>query len=437
MIRGIPSVSIVGRQNVGKSTLFNAIINEKRAIVDEHPGLTRDILSFRVSYKDYSFEIKDTPGLDLAKESELSENILENARRHLQQSDLIVLLLETPAPRSFDADLVQLVRKLNVPAVIAVNKMDHPEDMDNLVNFYELGISEFIPISALRKKNLPLMMDKIISFLPQKNPEEILSDHDIAIIGRPNSGKSTLLNAFIGYDRAVVSDIPGTTRDSVDEIFKFKGQNIRIIDTAGMRRKRKIQDSVEYYSLTRTIDSIKRCDVAIHLLDATMGITETDKKISDEIIKAHRPTIIAINKWDAVEKDDKTFDKFKDRLIFKYYRAADFPIISISASNKTRIHKLLETACDLHERAEKRIETAKLNKMLEQIQRSHAMPLLGDTLKIYYATQVDTVPPHIKLFVNNPDLFKRDIKRFIEKTLQEKLNWKGIPVVLSLEGKKK
>ncbi len=437
MIRGIPSVSIVGRQNVGKSTLFNAIINEKRAIVDEHPGLTRDILSFRVSYKDYSFEIKDTPGLDLAKESELSDNILENARRHLQQSDLIVLLLETPAPRSFDADLVQLVRKLNVPAVIAVNKMDHPEDMDNLVNFYELGISEFIPISALRKKNLPLMMDKIISFLPQKNPEEILSDHDIAIVGRPNSGKSTLLNAFIGYDRAVVSDIPGTTRDSVDEIFKFKGQNIRIIDTAGMRRKRKIQDSVEYYSLTRTIDSIKRCDVAIHLLDATMGITETDKKISDEIIKAHRPTIIAINKWDAVEKDDKTFDKFKDRLIFKYYRAADFPIISISASNKTRIHKLLETACDLHERAEKRIETAKLNKMLEQIQRSHAMPLLGDTLKIYYATQVDTVPPHIKLFVNNPDLFKRDIKRFIEKTLQEKLNWKGIPVVLSLEGKKK
>ncbi|HMB20775.1 MAG TPA: GTP-binding protein, partial [Spirochaetota bacterium] len=239
-----------------------------------------------------------------------------------------MLLLETPAPRSFDADLVQLVRKLNVPAVIAVNKMDHPEDMDNLVNFYELGISEFIPISALRKKNLPLMMDKIISFLPQKNPEEILSDHDIAIVGRPNSGKSTLLNAFIGYDRAVVSDIPGTTRDSVDEIFKFKGQNIRIIDTAGMRRKRKIQDSVEYYSLTRTIDSIKRCDVAIHLLDATMGITETDKKISDEIIKAHRPTIIAINKWDAVEKDDKTFDKFKDRLIFKYYRAADFPIIS-------------------------------------------------------------------------------------------------------------
>jgi len=437
MIRGIPSVSIVGRQNVGKSTLFNAIINEKRAIVDEHPGLTRDILSFRVSYKDYSFEIKDTPGLDLAKESELSENILENARRHLQQSDLILLLLETPAPRSFDADLVQLVRKLNVPAVIAVNKMDHPEDMDNLVNFYELGISEFIPISALRKKNLPLMMDKIISFLPQKNPEEILSDHDIAIVGRPNSGKSTLLNAFIGYDRAVVSDIPGTTRDSVDEIFKFKGQNIRIIDTAGMRRKRKIQDSVEYYSLTRTIDSIKRCDVAIHLLDATMGITETDKKISDEIIKAHRPTIIAINKWDAVEKDDKTFDKFKDRLIFKYYRAADFPIISISASNKTRIHKLLETACDLHERAEKRIETAKLNKMLEQIQRSHAMPLLGDTLKIYYATQVDTVPPHIKLFVNNPDLFKRDVKRFIEKTLQEKLNWKGIPVVLTLEGKKR
>jgi len=437
MTRGIPSVSIVGRQNVGKSTLFNAIINEKRAIVDEHPGLTRDILSFRVSYKDYSFEIKDTPGLDLAKESELSENILENARRHLQQSDLILLLLETPAPRSFDADLVQLVRKLNVPAVIAVNKMDHPEDMDNLVNFYELGISEFIPISALRKKNLPLMMDKIISFLPQKNPEEILSDHDIAIVGRPNSGKSTLLNAFIGYDRAVVSDIPGTTRDSVDEIFKFKGQNIRIIDTAGMRRKRKIQDSVEYYSLTRTIDSIKRCDVAIHLLDATMGITETDKKISDEIIKAHRPTIIAINKWDAVEKDDKTFDKFKDRLIFKYYRAADFPIISISASNKTRIHKLLETACDLHERAEKRIETAKLNKMLEQIQRSHAMPLLGDTLKIYYATQVDTVPPHIKLFVNNPDLFKRDVKRFIEKTLQEKLNWKGIPVVLTLEGKKR
>ena len=437
MASRLPSVSIVGRQNVGKSTLFNAIIKEKRAIVDEHPGLTRDILSYRVSYGDYTFELKDTPGLDLAKESELSENILQNARRNLEGSELIILLLENPEPRSFDSELVQLVRKLNVPAVIAVNKMDNDSDMDNLVHFYELGISEFIPVSALRRRNLQLLMDKIVSYLPKKKPEEINSDHDIAIVGRPNSGKSTLLNAFIGYDRAVVSEIPGTTRDSVDELFRFKGETIRVIDTAGMRRKRRIQDSVEYYSLTRTIDAIKRCDVAIHLIDATMGVTETDKKISDEIMKAHRPTIIAVNKWDAIDKDHKTFDKYKDRLIFKYYRAADFPIISVSAMNRTRTHKLLETACDLHERAKARIETAKLNKMLEQMQKSHAMPLLGEKLKIYYATQVDTVPPHIKLFVNNPQLFRKDVKRFIEKTLQEKLQWKGIPVVLSIEGKKK
>jgi GTP-binding protein len=259
----------------------------------------------------------------------------------------------------------------------------------------------------------------------------------IAIVGRPNSGKSTLLNALIGYTRSIVSDIPGTTRDSVDEDFSFHGKLITMIDTAGIRKKSRITEDVDFYSLTRAIDSIRRCDVVVHLIDAEAGLTETDKKISDEILEAHKPLIIAINKWDAVEKNHKTFDEFRDRLIFRYYRAGDFPIISISAAQKLRIHKLITTALTLHERASKRIETPKINKIIEDIQKSHRIPTLGDRLKIYYITQTESRPPKFRLFVNNPDLFRKDVLRSIEKTLQSSLDLAGIPIVLLLEGKKK
>jgi len=431
----LPVVSIVGRQNVGKSTLFNALIKDKKSIVDSFPGLTRDVISHTLVHDSLSFVISDTPGLDLASSSELSEQILEGARKHLARSSVIVLLLEAPGPESFDYELANIVRKMALPTIVAVNKMDSPEKMENMSNFYELGFTEIIPVSALRRFNISMMLDNIVRLLPVKKTAVAEPDLKIAVIGRPNSGKSTLLNSFMGYERSVVSDIPGTTRDSVDENFTYYGKTVQIIDTAGIRKKSKITENIEYYSFTRTVESINRCDVAIHLIDATVGLTENDKKISDEILKAKKPIIIAINKWDAVEKDHKTFKEYKDKLIFRFYRAEDFPIISVSAKNKQRIDKLLQTAFSLHEKANKRIDTPTLNRVISELKSVGRIPQLGEKIRVYYAVQINTVPPSFRFFVNNAEHFRKDVVRYFEKALKEALGLEGLPVVIQIEGK--
>lgn len=438
MAKKAPIVTILGRQNVGKSTLFNALIKEKKAIVDSFPGLTRDILTFSVDYQSRSFLLSDTPGLDIEDTSELSQSILENARNHLKKSDLIILLLEAPELRAFDLELYDVIRKLSIPVIIAVNKMDSDRDLENMSNFYEMGCSDILPISALGRKNINMLLDKIIDILPDTGRiKEQKADIKISLVGRPNSGKSTLLNSLIGENRAVVSDVPGTTRDSIDEDFTFYGSRIRVIDTAGLRKKTHIKTNVDFYSKTRTLESINKSDIVIHLLDALYGITETDKKICDEILKANKPLIIAINKWDMIQKDGKTFDEYKKKIIDQLYRAADFPIISISAKDKTRIHNLMKLALEVNEKARRKIDTSRLNKILEDVQKRKRIPVLGDTIKIYYATQIDTVPPKFKFFVNKSSLFRRDVIRFFQKLLQDELDISGVPVIINIEGKEK
>lgn len=438
MAKKIPIVTIIGRQNVGKSTLFNALIKDKKAIVDAIPGLTRDIIKFTINHNSAAFVLSDTPGLDINDPSELSQAILDNANNYLKKSDVIVFLLESPGLTPFDSDLYDIVRKLSIPTIVAVNKMDSEEDMENMSNFYEIGCSDILPISALGRINIKLLLDKIADALPVKTSSEHKEpDIKIAIVGKPNAGKSTLLNSFLGENRAVVSNEPGTTRDSIDEEFNFFGKRISIIDTAGLKRKSKIKGNVEFYSKTRTLESLKKCDVVIHLIDAVQGITETDKKICDEVMQVNKPLVIAINKWDAIQKDTKTFKNYKEELSFKLYRTDDFPVISISAKEKQRIHDLMKTALDVFEKASRRIETSKLNKIIENIQKRHLTPLVGSSLKIYYATQIDKVPPRFKFYVNKAELFKKDIIRFFQKMLQEELDIKGVPVVIYIEGKKK
>ncbi|MFC1671089.1 ribosome biogenesis GTPase Der [Spirochaetota bacterium] len=437
MSNKLPLVTIVGRRNVGKSTLFNTLIKEKKAIVDSSPGLTRDILSYEVKYKSFSFLLSDTPGLDLPDSSELKDPILENAKQHLERSAIIILLLENPAPQSFDIDLADIIRKLSIPTIIAINKMDNNSCLENMVNFYEIGFNEILPISALRKFNLNLLLDDITKLLPKSSGKTSSEDIKISIVGRPNSGKSTLLNSFMGYNRSIVSEIPGTTRDSVDDYFKFHDKIIKIIDTAGIKKKSKIKENIEFYSFTRTIKSIENSHVVIHLIDSEFGITETDKKISDEIVKAMKPVIIAVNKWDLVQKDSNTFKEFKDKIIFKFYKAIDFPIISISAKDKVRIHNLINTAIKLKEKAAIQINTHKLNKNFSQILKSGKIPKTKSKLKIYYAAQINSSPPQFKLFVNNSVLFKKDVLRFFEKALQKAFDLHGVPILFRVEGKKK
>ena len=431
----LPVVSIVGRQNVGKSTLFNAFIREKKSIVDSFPGLTRDIISHNVTHNGVNVLICDTPGLDLSRSSELSGQIIENAKQHLSRSSVILFLMEYPSPESFDHDLAGIVRKMSIPTIVAVNKMDGSDRMENMSYFYEMGFNEIVPVSALRRFNIDMLLDYIVRMLPQKKTAVKEPELKIAITGRPNSGKSTLLNSFMGFERSVVSDIPGTTRDSVDDTFMYHERLIQIIDTAGIRKKSRISESVEYYSLTRTLEAIRRCDVTIHMIDATVGLTDNDKKISDEIIKAKKPIIIAVNKWDAVEKDHKTFEAFKDRLIFKFFRAADFPIISISAKNRQRISKLLQTAIELDEKARKRIDTPTLNRVMANLKSAARIPQLNEKIRVYYAVQVESVPPQFKFFVNNADYFRKDVVRYFEKALKDAFDLHGLPVYIQIEGK--
>ncbi|OHD71646.1 MAG: ribosome biogenesis GTPase Der [Spirochaetes bacterium RBG_16_49_21] len=428
-------VAIVGRRNVGKSTLFNALIRRKRAIVDAMPGLTRDIISYNLEHSSVLFALADSPGLDLPDSTMLSGPILSTARDYLKKASVIILLVENPAPAAFDLDLAEIVRKLSIPVIAAVNKMDGDREMENMSNFYEMGFPDIVPVSAKTHFNLTLLLDKVLTLLPVKKTSRHEADLKITIVGRPNCGKSTLLNSFIGYNRAVVSEIPGTTRDSVDEDFMYHGKRITVIDTAGIRKKSHITENIEYYSLTRTREAIERCDVAIHLIDGFVGLTETDKKISDEIMRVKRPVIIAINKWDMVEKDHTTFDSFTDRLTFQFYKAADFPIISISAKNKLRIHRIIDTALKLKEKSNGTIETSDLNRLIAGAV-SHRIPQLRNRIKIYYATQTGSAPPRFKFFVNKPEHFRKDTIRYFEKLLQKELDCKGVPIVIQIEGKK-
>lgn len=436
-MKRLPSVTIIGRQNTGKSTLFNAVIKEKKAIVDEYSGLTRDVISFAVSYGGKSFILFDTPGLDLPSDAELSEAILGKAEIQMKQSDAVIFLMEYPAPQAFDWKIAERLRKLSVPLLAVVNKMDNTERLENLSYFYEMGFKELFPISALNRKNLNLMLDRLSELMPDKGAAvQNKPDAAVAIVGRPNSGKSTLLNALMGFDRALVSDIPGTTRDPVDDFFSFHGKLIKLIDTAGIRKKSRHSDGIEFYSFKRTVDAIQRCDVAIHLIDAQAGISETDKKISDIIIKEGKPVVLAVNKWDAIEKNHRTFDTLRDRMIFKFYRAEDLPVISISAKNKLRINRLMQQVFALKEKASERIETPLLNKTIENLCASGRLPNTGEKLKIYYAVQTSAAPHKFKLFVNKASLFKKDIIRYFEKGLQKEFNLKGIPIAIQIEGKK-
>lgn len=433
-----PIVAIVGRRNVGKSTLFNSFVKEKKAIVDAYSGLTRDVITRLINHNSISFVISDTPGLDLPSTSELSGSIIENAMNHLRRSSVIVFLVENPGPDKFDLELADILRKTSLPIVVAMNKADSPRDFANAVNFHEVGFTHVMPISATNRVNITPLKDMIVELLPVKKTGTYEPDVRIAIVGRPNSGKSTLLNAFLGYERSVVSEIPGTTRDSIDEDILFHKQVIRLIDTAGIRKKGKIDESIEFYSLRRSLGSIINSDVVIHLLDASLGITDTDKKIADEIVKAKRPAVIAVNKWDVLEeKDHRSFDLFRDEMIRKFYKTVEYPVISISAKEKLRINKLLQTAIELKSAASIKIDTPRLNKILTEIQNSRRVPDLGGSMKIYYATQTGSYPPEFRLFVNNTELFRRDAIRHIEKELRKEIGVAGIPIILTLEGKKK
>ncbi len=450
-------VAICGRRNAGKSTLLNAIFGKKRAITDRTPGLTRDIIEVEVRKHGLHFLLSDTPGLDIENPDELEDMALKNAMEHLRKMDLILLLMEGPSPVQYDFFLIDLLRKFAIPVIYVVNKVDSAErESDEMEEFYRIGLKDAIGVSAEGRRNLStlleLMADKLPGLaessreqkdLPQtKEISTVISDSAdedlrIAIVGRPNSGKSSLFNRLLQKELSLVSDVPGTTRDTVDSIFTYNGRPIRIVDTAGLRRSKflkKEKHRVDFYSISRTLRAIKDSRIVIHLIDALEGITDFDKKISASIVKYKKPCLIAVNKWDAVsDKTEKSIEEYEDRIHFFFPHSENIPIIFCSAKSGQRLDKLIQACLQLDEKMKTRITTAKLNNLIRlwngQLKATQARA------KIFYATQAENEPPEFVFFVRDKKAFRGNFSAFFENKIRKEYSLEGIPISIHIREK--
>jgi GTP-binding protein len=425
-----PVVAIVGRPNVGKSTIFNRIAGERISIVEDVPGVTRDRIYSSGEWLNRKFNIIDTGGIDIGDEPFLAQ-IREQAEIAIDEADVIIFMTNgRDGVTAADEEVARILRRSNKPVVLAVNKIDNPEMRENIYDFYTLGFGEPYPISGTHGLGLGDLLDAVVAHFPKQEQEDYEEDViKFCLIGRPNVGKSSLVNAILGEDRVIVSDIAGTTRDAVDTNFTREGQEYVIIDTAGMRKRGKVYESTEKYSVLRALKAIERSDVVLVVLNAEEGIIEQDKKIAGYAHEAGRAVIIVVNKWDAIEKDDKTLIEF-ERKIRDHFQFLDYaPIIFVSAKTKQRLHKLLPMIQMVSENHAMRVQTNVLNEVIMDAVAMNPTPTHnGQRLKIYYATQVAVKPPTFVIFVNDPELMHFSYERFLENRIRDAFGFEGTPI---------
>ncbi|MEJ5244314.1 MAG: ribosome biogenesis GTPase Der [Bacteroidota bacterium] len=423
-------VAIVGRPNVGKSTLFNRLVGQRQAIVEDTPGVTRDRIYGYSEWNGKRFMLVDTGGFIPGSEDVMERSVREQAMIAIEEADVILFVCDgRDGVTSFDMDIANILRSSDKPVVLIVNKCDNSIQMANSYEFYSLGLGEPFAISALSGFNTGDFLDLVAENLQDENIEEADTRLKIALIGRPNVGKSSLSNALLGKDRSIVTDIPGTTRDSIDSVVKYYGEEIVLVDTAGLRKRSHINENVEMYSTMRTMRAIERCDVGVVLIDATRGLEDQDKKIINLVSDARKGIIIAVNKWDLIEKDHKTADEFTN-IIRNELRTFDYvPIVYISALTKQRITKIIEIAKEIDNRRKTRIKTSELNAtLLPFFEKTPPPAVKGFDLRINYVTQVGTEPPVFAFFLNHPHLLPDSYKRFMERILRENFNFDGTPI---------
>ena len=427
-----PIVAIVGRPNVGKSTLFNALAGENISIVKDTPGVTRDRIYADVSWLNYNFTLIDTGGIEPESSDVILSQMREQALIAMDTADVIIFLTDVRQGLvDADAKVADMLRRSNKPVILAVNKVDRFEkQMLDVYEFYNLGIGEPVPISAEGKQGLGDLLDRVASYFKEWNTggeeDEIPR---IAIVGKPNVGKSSIINKLLGQNRVIVSDVAGTTRDAIDTTVRWNGKDYIFIDTAGLRRKSKIKEELERYSIIRTVTAVERADVAVIMIDAEEGITEQDAKIAGLAHDNGKAAIVAVNKWDAVEKDDKTIYRFTEQvnqvLSFMPYSQKIF----ISAKTGQRVTKLFELVDQVAENHCKRIPTGVLNDVLYEAMAVNQPPSdKGKRLKIYYMTQVGVKPPTFVVFVNSKELMHYSYTRYIENRLRENFGFEGTPL---------
>lgn len=448
-----PLVALVGRPNVGKSTLFNRLVGERRAVISEIPGTTRDRNQGDVEWSGVEFMVIDTGGIEvyqpkdsrdvspLAEGSiEFVEQIKAQAMIAIRDADVIVMVTDAQQGiTAADEDIAAVLQKTNKPVLVAANKMDHIDQYDQTFEFYGLGLGEVIGVSAIHAQGSGDLLDAIIRLLPEAPDANAEEDDDIlriAIVGRPNVGKSSLLNRLLGEDRAIVSDLSGTTRDALDTPLTWHGQDLILIDTAGIRRRGRIEPGIEKYSVLRALKAIERCDVALLLVDPTEGITAQDAHVADMILQRMKSVVIVVNKWDLIEKDSYTMNTYIEEIRHHLNFISWAPIIFISALTGQRIHQVLETAFAVWEERYRRIPTSELNRVVREAVERHA-PTSKDLrkLRIYYATQVRTNPPTFLFHVNDARLVHFSYERYLENCLREVYPLTGTPIRLSFRSR--
>jgi len=426
-----PIVSIVGRPNVGKSTLFNRLIGRRRAAVADEPGVTRDLNYGDVEELGREFTLVDTGGFEPASEDEILRQVREQATLAIEESDVIVFLMDgrtglTPQ----DRELAGMLRKVEKPVLYAVNKIDSPALEAGAMEFYSLGADEVIPVSAEQGRGLAELMDAVIERLPEAAPEPEHGERvKIALVGRPNVGKSSLLNRLTGRQRSIVSDVAGTTRDSVDTPFDVDGRQYLFIDTAGIRKKNRVSLRLENYCVMEAIRSIDRCDVAALVLDGGMGVQGQDERIAGLIEERKKCCVIIVNKWDIVEKDTHTTKHATEAIRAKLPFITYAPVLFTSALTGQRVPKVLETATEVYERSKERVQTSVLNKVVESLYYKHRPPAYrGREIKFYYAAQTGTAPPSFVIFTNFPEGIIDSYKRYVVNELRASLGMETVPM---------
>ena len=451
-----PVVALVGRPNVGKSTLFNRLVGERLAIVDETPGTTRDRLLAESEWNGVEFMVIDTGGIDPTHggktplsvgSADFIEQIKEQALIAIEDADAILFLTDAEAGvTTSDREVADILRRYQKklpdgnfwpPIFLVVNKGESAARRLNVAEFYELGLGEPYAVSGLHGTGTGDLLDVLVESFPPQQEEEQDETVKIAIVGKPNAGKSSLLNKLVGAERAIVSPIPGTTRDAIDMKIQYEGIDITLIDTAGIRRRGKIEPGVEKYSVLRSFKAIERADVALLLIDATTGITSQDAHIAGFILDAWKSCVVLVNKWDAVEKDNYTMEEYSKHIRQDLNFMPYVPLLFISAKTSQRVDKVMPLALQVQEERLVRLTTSKLNQVIHNAQDAHPAPSRGSKqLKMYYGTQVRSDPPTFLIYVNDPKLAHFSYRRYLENRLREEYSFLGTPIRIVMKGKK-
>ena len=429
------TVCLVGKPNVGKSSIFNRLIKENKSIIMDTPGVTRDRIYGKVEYNNKRFHLIDTGGISFG-DDDFQKDILAQATLAINEADLVLFVVDGIEDiDASDRKVAEILHRTSKPVIVVVNKLDNDKRKDNLYNFYELGFSELIAVSASHNIGINELLNTITKDLPE---EEIKEDNTIkfSIIGRPNVGKSSLINAILNEDRAIVSDIAGTTRDAIDTKFKYNHEDITVIDTAGMRKKGKIYESVEKYSLIRSLKAIDRSDVCVLVIDASTGIIEHDKHIASYALDAGKGIVICVNKWDTINNPDSDIRNWKEEIKNEFQFIPYAHVVFLSAKTKKRVSTLMPEVINAYNNNRKEVKTSLLNNIIMEAVSLHEPPSYkGKRLKIYFVSQTGNCPPKFTFSVNNKGLVHFSYERYLENQIRNNIDFDGTPIILQFKNK--